>query len=397
MNLLASRTNSASRAKSYMSLKKIVYLGVFLALAITPLFVYGATFKGDKSYYLEPSVVVNDNLYTAGGNINVAGQVAGDLFTFGGNIMMTGPVSGDITAAGGTLNITSKVDGDVRVAGGNVIISNSINGDLLVAGGQINVMPGFTVGKDVVIAGENVSFEGSAARNVDIKGNTVYINSPIAGNLSVAAREIKLGPNALIQGNFDYSAPSEAVLAQGATIHGATNFKKNDMPAKGFGNMRFMPGLMCVAGLVKLIMIFTAALVMMYFFKNQTNTIVEKSISGFWKEALRGFIVLVVVPIAVILSFITVIGAFLGIIGILFYISFIIIASVISVLLFAKLSLKYLFKKDNYKLNWWVVAISTLVFGIVSMIPFVGWIFSFIIFISALGSTSAIIHKKLVS
>ena len=121
----------------------------------------------------------------------------------------------------------------------------------------------------------------------------------------------------------------------------------------------------------------------------------DKSLDYFWKEALRGFIVLVVVPAAVILSFITVIGAFLGIIVGIFYAAFIVIASVISVLLFAKLVMKYIFKKGDYQLNWWIVALATLVLGLIAIIPFVGWIFVFFIFISALGSTSDFIYHKI--
>jgi hypothetical protein len=356
-------------------MKKILLFSILAILAIAPMVTYGATFKTGQSYYLEPGTVINDNLYTAGGNVGIAGAVNGDVLASGGSISILGPVSGDIEAAGGNLNIGSSVGGSVRVAGGSINIANSVAGDLLAAGGQVNLMPGSSVGKDVAIA-----------------GGSVYIDGPINGNLQVSAGEVKLGPKAVIKGTFDYYSKQPATLEQGAVVQGATNFHKINVNEKMHVNKGFI---LSVLSLIKFIMIFVAALVMLYFFRNQTNPIVEKSASSFWKEALRGFIVLVVVPIAVILSFITVVGAFLGIIVALFYGMVIVISSVISVLLLAKLSLKYLFKKENYQLNWWIVAISALVLGLIAIIPFVGWIFTFIIFISAFGSTSDFIYKKI--
>jgi hypothetical protein len=358
-------------------MKKILLGSVLATLMVVPFVAIGATFQTGESYYLEPNITINDNLYTASGNIGINGSVSGDLLAAGGNIMLSGRVLGDVAAAGGTLNMAGEVRGDARMTGGNINISSSIGGDLVVAGGQISIMPGCVVGKDAGIA-----------------GGTVYINGIVNGDLRIAAGEIKLGPNAVVKGSFNYYSEYPATLEQGAVVLGVTTFHKVNVPATTPVGRGLIFGLISVAWLIKSVMIFIAALVMLYFFKNQAKAIVEKSALGFWKEALKGFIVLIVVPIDIVLSFITVIGAFLGITAVHFYAAFLTISLAISVLLFAKLLLR-LFKKDNYELNWWVVAIAALALRLIALIPFVGWIFTFIIFISALGSTSDFIWKKL--
>jgi cytoskeletal protein CcmA (bactofilin family) len=359
-------------------MKKILSGAILAILMVVPFVASGATFKTGQSYYSDPNVVVNDNLYAASGNIGITGPINGDLFVAGGNIMLSGTVSEDVAAGGGTLNITGKITGDARFVGGNINISNSIGGDLIIAGGQINIVSSVSVEKDAGIA-----------------GGTVYIDGTINGNLRVAAREIKFGPNALIRGNFDYYSEVPVTLESGAIVEGTTNFHQINLSADKSINKKFIFGLMSVADLAKLMMIFAAALVLFYAFKNQTKAIVERSVSGFWKEALRGFIVLVVAPIAIILSFVTVIGAPLGFIAAFFYAAFLVISSIVSALLFAKLLLKYLFKKDNYELNWWVIAISVLALKLVVFIPFIGGILAFFIFISALGSISDFVWKKI--
>lgn len=358
-------------------MKKIYFAVLVAVLALAPALTLGATFQTGQTYYLEPGKTVNDNLYAAGGVVGVLGNVNGDVMAAGGNISVVGNVSGDVALAGGNLDVKGNVAGDVRIVGGQINISNNIGGDLLAAGGQVSVMPGTTIGKDVAIA-----------------GGVVYIDSAINGNLLVAAKQIKLGPNAQIKGKFDYYSQNQATLENGAVVVGATNFHKVNVQT-GKVSKPAVFGFSIVAWLVKLIIMIVAGIVLLYFFRAQTNAVVEKSATNFWWEVLRGFIVLVAVPVAVLLSFITVIGSALGVIALLSYILFIVVASIFAVLVFARLCLKYIFKKPDYVLNWWVLIVSALAYYLLSLIPFVGWIFALIIFLSALGGTSDFIYHKI--
>lgn len=374
--------------------KKFIFV-LAAVLFLTPVLVYGAVIKTGDSYYLDPGSEINDNLYAAGGNVSVAGTVNGDLFVAGGNLILSGPVSGDVAAAGGTVNVSGNVSGDVRVAGGNVNILNSTGGELLAAGGQVNVSQGSFIEKGVKIIGGNINFDGRAKGKVSIKGENVYINGTIEQDLSVEAKEVKLGPNALIQGSFDYYSTKQAVVEQGAQVLGALNFHKTEITSKAPAGKGLFLGFIGFAWIVKSLMIIVVALIMVYFFKNHTNVLVQQSVSSFWKEFLRGFIILVVVPAVVILSLITVLGVYVAIIVGLFYAMILMISSATTVLVFAKLAMKYIFKKEDCQLNWWVVIIATFVLGLIALIPFVGWILPFIIFLSAFGSTTNYIYKKI--
>jgi len=381
-------------------IKKIVLVFALAVLVTAPACAFGATVKGGEIYSLRPGDIINDNLYAAGGSVNIAGTTNGDLIIAGGNLIVSGPVSGDVAAAGGTISITSNIAGDVRIAGGNIVISSPVAGDLIAAGGQISVAPGSIIGKDVQIAGGNISYEGQTNGSLDIKGETVYIDGTVAKDAVIRAQNIKLGPNAKIQGKLDYYSNNQIALETGASVKGETNFHKvslaNDNTEKGVKGFKIaFFSFLTIIAILKFVAGIAAALILFYFFKPQTSAVLESSILKFWPEALRGFIVLVAVPVAVILSFITIIGSALGVIALLFYMAMIAIASIVTVLLFAKLCIKYLFHKENYELNWWVIVISSLALAVVSLIPVVGWIVGFVIFLSALGSTSKFIYSKI--
>jgi len=367
-----------------------------MVFAMAPILVFGATFKVGDTYNLDSGTTINENLYVAAGTVGISGTVNGDVLATGGSVIVSGPVSGDVEVAGGNINISSNVTGDIRVAGGNIMVSKSAGGDLVVAGGQVNVLSGSRFSKDVRIVGGSVTFLGSAGKDLNIKAGDVYVDGPVAGNLKVTAENIKLGPNASVVGNFDYSSQKIAVLEQGAVVGGTTNFNKINLTVKGEeASKGLILGFMSIAFAFKTIMLIVVGLVMIYFFGRQTKSVLDRGVPNFWKEALRGFIILILLPVAIILSFATIIGTFLGLITLFFYIALCILASVFSVLIFAGLALKHLFKKENYEVNWWILVISALVFGLVSFIPFVGWIFAFIIFLSSLGSVSTVLYNKI--
>lgn len=378
-------------------MKKILFLCTLgVVLIVVPVVVYGATFRAGENYYLNSGETIKDNLYAGSANVNVAGAVTGDLFTAGGNVIISGPIGSDLMAAGGTLNVSGDVAGDLRLAGGNVNIASKVGGELLVAGGQVSLMPGSLIGKDIKIAGGSINYDGNSAGGVVIKGQKVFINGAIGKDLSITAQEITLGPKALISGKFDYYSPKEATMKSGSTVRGAVNFHKVETPMRRPMRAGILFGIFTMAFIIKSLMFMTVALVALYFAGDQTKAIVKEASSNFWKEAGRGFIILIVVPVAIIISLVTVIGITLGLIALFVYLALITVSAVVSVLLFAELALKYVFKKENYELNWWVVILAVLGLNVITFIPIAGGLFMFILVLATLGSTAGYVYRKLI-
>jgi hypothetical protein len=376
-------------------MNKKIFFGILIAILIAVPFVsYGAVFKAEQNFFLDSATKINDNLYVASPNTNISGPVNGDLLTAGGTVMIFGPVSGDLLSAGGTLILNGKVSGDMRVLGGNITISNATGGELIALGGQLSVLGGATIAKDVELLGGNINYSGNTGGNLDAKGGTVYINGIIKGNLTINAREIKLGPNASIKGNFEYYSSKEATIETGAKIGGETKFNQIEMGKNGAEGRNAFIGFITIALLLKLLTVIIIALILFYFCKKQLSSVNKEVMENFWKEAGRGFILLVVVPVAVILSFITIIGAPLGFMAILFYIILMIASMFVTVFTFAKLAMKVL-KKSDHELNWWIIALSALALAIISFIPIVGGIFIFILFLATFGSLTNQVYKKL--
>ena len=146
--------------------------------------------------------------------------------------------------------------------------------------------------------------------------------------------------------------------------------------------------------LYSLLLTLVAALLISLVFTKCSTTLVKNSITDFWKTLLMGLVLLVIVPIVVVLCFMTIVGVLIGVIILLMYILAIIIGSVYGGIILGSLLFKHLSgkKKKDIKLTWYTALIGVIVLHALSLIPFVGWIIGFVFFLVGLGSIGKILY-----
>jgi len=305
-------------------MKKIAYvgLGVMLLFLVVP--ANATTFDAGETYTLPVSETVTDNLYAAGGNVNIDGAVDGDLLTAGGNVSLTGDVAKDAMVAGGTINITGSIGEDLRVAGGNITVGGNVGGEAVIAGGQITFLSGGRVGGDLTANGGSIRIDVPVGGNVIANGGDVYINSEIEGNVTVRAGKITLGPSAVVEGNVEYYSEVEAQIDEGAVVEGEITFNMVERPeAKGKGVFAFAAGF----ALLKSSIVAASALLVVYLWKKWAHDFVRDATGKFWKSTLYGFAALVLTPIAAIIFLVTIVGAIPAVLILLMYAIGLVLAS----------------------------------------------------------------------
>lgn len=356
-----------------------------------PLSASAALLEKGPSCTLLKDQVINTNIYAAGNNITILGNANEDLMAAGGTIIMVGTVGKDLSLAGGTIDISGEVGEDVRIAGGTITLSGKTGGELMALGGQITVAPGADVKKDSYLVGGNIVVDGHLGQYLVVKGGTVVINGVIDGSVKItASKSLTIGSNAQIRGTLDYSAPQKAAIGDGAKIGGAVTYKEYVAPKSAMG----AGGIFSLWLLAKGLMLLLAAVVVSLLLKKQTQTAVRYALSNFGKELLRGFIVLIVLPAAIIISFITVFGGILGIAALLLYIVMAVFGAILSPIILGALVSKYIFKQANYEGDWKSAIIGAVVLSLVCLIPFLGGAVCFMFFLVAFGALFNFLYRQ---
>lgn len=374
-------------------MKKALVLFILPLLFLLPLSSSAAVFTGAEEYTLGADDSLSENLYVGAATVVVAGDVVGDVFAGGAIVTVTGAVDGDLFVGGDTVNILGSVSGDVRAGGSNIIIGEDVQGDLLVGGAIVHILPGVTVHGDAMIGAGRLIVDGTVKGEVTVGAEDVSLNGTFEQGVNAYVNQVNLGDSAVIKGDFSYESGSEAEISETASIEGETFFEKSEGKSsltlsqanglkraffKAFGFFFFM----------KLLAFLTAAILIVLFFKKPTEKVVRRGVSNFGKELLRGLVVFIVTPIAIILLFATLLGSFAAVLAGLVYVFMLCISKLLATILFGVLLVKLFNKKKPVHLDWKIASLGVVSLLIVVLVPVIGWIVGFAFFLNALGSLS---------
>lgn len=371
-------------------MKYIKILLVFLftlsliTISVSPL--YAATLRsGDRIFIPESQKDLHD-LYLFGGTITTDAPVENDLVIAGGNLTLNGDVSGSLMAAGGDIVIRSNVGNTMRVAGGNVTISGHVNRDLLIAAGTARITKTASISGDVLFAGGRLDVEGPIQGKIYANGGEVFINSTVGGNIEGDMEALSLGEQAIVNGDVRYRSDNKAAIDQGAIIRGTEYYQKTENPKKE--ESRGLAAAFTIGTLYKLALDIIVSLLLITFLSVFVKNVLEKTMSAPLASAGKGFIVLFFWPL---ISLFLLLLIWIGIASFLLYGLLLLFSLFLSKVLLGVWLLRFWEKRQNksnaYTLDWRAGVVGPIVFFILFLIPIIGWLAVFVIFLMALGGT----------
>lgn len=254
------------------------------------------------------------------------------------------PIQQDLYAAAGQVVIDAPVAGDVYVAGGSVRIDADINEDLHVAGGQVVINS--NIAGDVVAMAGNVEITKSAS---------------VGGELVVAVGELTIDPSAKVQGTITQYQPP------------VREAKKVGLAAASGGILWLLSSLVMT-------------LLLGYGLPHKSATLVQEWRARFGINILWGLIFLIVAPLASILLMVTVVGAPLGLIALIFWAVLLYVGKLVAALSVGAWIQSLWTKKNSFEPIWISATLGVFILMLVGAVPFIGWVAVCLVFLSALGA-----------
>ena len=319
-----------------------------------------------------------------------------DIYELKDKINLTKMVNGNVYIIAEEINISSSIiDGNAYLLGETIKIENStINGSVYIAGEDISINANI---KDAYIAGDTVKIGEKSIinRNLRVASDKLDILGTIYDNVYSGSDSIYVGDNSKILGELDYSSSEPAIISPTAIVN-SQNYTKAEAKEDVENISTDL-----IKGIVKTVTVFSIigavikALVVAGILVLISNKLIEKNknaeVNDYLKNAGKGLILLILIPIFAILLCITLIGAGLGVILILFYIVLIYISAVVSSLALASTILKN--EDSKCKLYGLTVAIS-LVLSLIKLIPFVGGIIMFVFKLIGIGCLFSVFKEN---
>lgn len=147
--------------------------------------------------------------YAAGQSISIASPVLGDAFEAGNTVVLSAAVGHDAHLAGFDVQSNSDVGGNLYAAGFSVSVGGTVKGDISAIGNTVALHTSQPVPGNVRAAAANFTLDSGADGSVLVTAETATINAPIKGDFSFYGRNLVFGANAVVGGQVLIHAPKK--------------------------------------------------------------------------------------------------------------------------------------------------------------------------------------------
>jgi cytoskeletal protein CcmA (bactofilin family) len=341
--------------------------------------------KGDEIEIKEDEVI-DDDLVAFGQNVTINGEVYGDVYAFAQEVNIKGSVYGSIFSGGATVTVDAERANTIWAAGGNVKVLGAANKNVILFGGKLNVGEDASIGKDLRIYGGQCTVNGSI--NGTLKGGVgSFVMGGKSGDIKIKADEIKIKSSARISGDLTVKGKDAPIVEEGAIITGETKIQKPSEKKEAFF-LTFAPVIACFITFLRIVCFVAkiiVGLILIALFKSFVRRIMDTLIIKPWKSLGWGFLVLIVIPVAVVILFIVMIGFPFAVFGIylysiLFYLSSIFISLVVGE------KVIQLFKKKGEISLYLSLIVGIVVVYVLGLIPILGIIIKIFVLLFGAGA-----------
>ena len=144
----------------------------------------GETITGDDAT-LPSGTIVSEDLYAAGRNVTIDGSALRDVNAIAGEFTLNGLINGNLNLAARTVTINGPIGRSVRITAQNVTINSTIGGDAVIFAASVTIAPNATITGDLILATADSVVNGAVQGSVKGGSNDFELAGTVAGAVEV--------------------------------------------------------------------------------------------------------------------------------------------------------------------------------------------------------------------
>ncbi|MFQ5453609.1 MAG: hypothetical protein ACE5D6_05430, partial [Candidatus Zixiibacteriota bacterium] len=289
-----------------------IYITVILLLLSQPCL--GVVFEADENVHISNLHKIEDDLFIWGSNVTVDGIIEGDLFTGGYKVNTNGYTKMSENIFGYEFRHTGKIDGALRAFVNSCSIDGYIGRSVLICGNDISINKTAIIGRDAILAGNVIHYNGHTKGDVQIYGDNVFITGITDGDLTITAEKINILPPAVINGNLTYTSNKEAdiELTSGVVINGETTWTLPEIIEEDSHEASHLTGF--ILSISKFLAAFLFGVILLYIFKKYIAESVSQLRTRFAIATATGLLSLIIFGLCIIILTFSLVFIIIGLI-----------------------------------------------------------------------------------
>lgn len=354
-------------------MKKILALTFIMTLCMAS-YVFAQT---NQNITIGKDEIKNTTVFKAGQSVVNSGTINDDMFAAGQSVINDGIVNGDVFAAGQSLVVDGTVNGNIRAAGQDIDIRGTVARNVSIAGNNVIFDRASSIRGTAMAAGNFLKVDGTINKSLYAAGANVIISGTINGDAYINAESITISPGSNIKGSLTYTSSNDANITPGTVVGKVSKITPTVSPVQppktGLTGSDILFKIIFLIGTFLLGIIFIK--LFERFFDSAPDTIKSK-----WLQYLGiGFAALIMIPVGFIILLITVIGVPIAFAALLAYLLLIMFAKIPVSVFIGDILLK------GEKGIYLKLLLGLAVLAVISLIPIIGWLISFIVFLIGSG------------
>jgi cytoskeletal protein CcmA (bactofilin family) len=203
----------------------LVFAGLCTVLAM-PTGASATEHRGGQNPTVSKEETIKGDIYLTGERVRVEGTVDGDVFAAAKDIDIDGHVTGDVISAGRYLRIRGTVDGNVRSCGNTAVLSGNLGKNIMWFGDAVTVDSTGKVGGSVTMFGGTLAIDGHLGRDILFYGEEINLNGGVGGGIRQKGHALIIGSNAQVGGPIHFEGDQPASVSSGAKLASPVEFKQ---------------------------------------------------------------------------------------------------------------------------------------------------------------------------
>lgn len=304
-------------------------------------------------------------LVQAGDTVTQEGEYDSIRLAAGNKVVNKANVDGISLVAGN--NITLEGSAPYGFYAGNIVTFNEkIEKDAFVAGNMVAIDSDAVIGRDLFVAGEDITIKSNITRNLYVGGDSVDLSGvKINGDAYIDAANITMDEETVISGKLNYLEDAKIIGIVKDNIGEIKTHKGTEYNIEyNFTNILY-------DFLFSVIAAFIVMIVLFYIIPNTKNKLDELELDAgvILKTIGVGALVLLVIPFAAIIALFTGVLTPLALIVVAIYVIAIYLASLLSAYVVGRLITNKVFKNESVYL---ALVIGIILVKVVKFIPLIG-------------------------
>ena len=177
---------------------------------------------GTAAWSETTSATSGSDTFMAGPVVSETINASGDTFIAARSADTKGVVSGDLHVTGYDIVVRSDTSEDLYAFGATVTIAGSVAQDVTAGGFTVRTEPEAEINGNARLFGNSVTIEGPINGALTVTARDVVLNAALGDDVRIMAQTISFGPNATIAGTLTYSTKNAIAVpdrvAEGAQV-----------------------------------------------------------------------------------------------------------------------------------------------------------------------------------